>query len=182
MSAYELVSMDGHPILYDYLSTAHSFWDNYSNGRIDFPDEYTDDYKSGKTAIVIDAYLSLEHSKKEHMIQGFEIYLDEKISLESGLDLAKTYLPIDILEKWYHLSDSRCYYSKEEETRYYYLLYVPNEDDEEEIKKLNYNYAMLLLCLKNDELDYMCIKSTNTIPKYLYNYELEEWSYDFFAD
>lgn len=183
ISAYELLTMEGHPVLYDYLSSAHAFWDNYAEERIDFPDDYFDDFQSGKTALVIDAWLSLERDVDEHMIRDFEIYPNKEISLDEGLDLAKSYLPLEIMKKWYYLSNSECYYSQEDNRHYYYLLYVPTESGKEEIEKLenkySYNYVMLLLYVKNGNVDVICIRSTNTVPREIYNYEAQEWTYDF---
>lgn len=181
ISAYELVSMEGHPVLYDYLSTAHTFWDNYAEKRIDFPDDYFDDFQSGKTALVIDAWLSLERDLDEHMIRGFEIYPNKEISLDEGLDLAKSYLPLDIMKKWYALEWSKCYYSEENKEYQYYVLYVPTESGKENIDKqgLDYNYVGVSLTVQNDIVIGLSVVSTNPLGRTANGYKEIDWEYDF---
>lgn len=180
ISAYELISMEGHPVLYDFLSTAHTFWDNYAEKRIDFPDDYFDDFQAEKTVLVIDAWLSLEHGFNEHMIRGFEIYPDKEISLDEGLNLAKSYLPMDILKKWYALEWSKCYYSEEDNVYQYYVLYEPTESGKENIDKqgLDYNYAGVSLTVQNDVVIGLSVISTNPLGRHTDGHEID-WKYDF---
>ena len=103
VSAYELITMKGHPVLYDYLSVAHTFWDDYADGRIDFGDDVFYNFETGKTVLSIETYLVLEHALDEHMIRRFNIYPNKELSLSEGLDIAKSYLPLDILKEWYTL-------------------------------------------------------------------------------
>jgi len=175
ISAYQLVTMEGHPVLYDYLSSAHTFWDDYADGRIDFPDDYFDDYERGKTALIIFAY------RPEHMIRKFEIYPDEEISLDEGLNLAKSYLPMDILKKWYVLKRSECYFFEKDNEYWYSLLYVPTESGEKSIEEsgLDYNYAEVFIYVKNDIVTTICISSTSQTPNTGRDYEIKEWTHDF---
>ena len=184
ISAYELLTMEGHPVLYDYLSTAHTFWNDYADGRIDFPDDFFDDYKTDTTALVIDAYINTEHNLKDHMIRGFEIYPNTELSLQEGLDLARSYLPMDILKKWYIKKHGDCYYFAERNEYIYYILYVPTEDGEKAIKELetDYNYACVNIYVENDIIKTIAISSVNKQPRTgnLNRSEIQEWDYDFF--
>lgn len=183
ISAYELLTMEGHPVLYDYLSAAHTFWDDCADGRIDFPDDFFDDYKTDTTALVIDAYINTEHNLKEHMIRGFAIYPNTELSLQEGLDLARSYLPIDILKKWYIKKHGDCYYFSERNEYIYYMLYVPTEDGEKAIKELeaDYNYACINIYVENDIIKAIAISSVNKPPRTgnLNRSEIQEWDYDF---
>lgn len=181
ISAYELLAMEGHPVLYDYLSAAHNFWDNYAEKRIDFPDNYFDDFQSGKTALVIDAWLSLERDLDEHMIRGFEIYPNKEITLDEGLNLAKTYIPLDILGKWYEISQSEKYYFEKENRYRYSILYVPTEEGKGEIEKsgIDYNYVKVMISVENEIVTMIQIISTNETPNLGHDYEVQEWNYDF---
>lgn len=180
MTAYQLVSMDGHPVLYDYLSTAHDFWDNYAEGRIDFADKHIN-YESGKTALMIDAYLSLERNLKEHMIRSFEIYPNEKLSIDELLGLAKTYLPMDLLKEWYDLQWSHCYYYEEHNSYLYSWLYTPTEKGKDAIKEqnLDYNYAMVIIQMGDDFMPSISIRSTNSMPNLGKDYKEIDLEYDF---
>lgn len=181
ISAYELVTMEGHPVLYDYLSTAHTFWDSYAEKRIDFPDDYFDDFQSGKTALVIDAWLSLERDLDEHMIRAFEIYPNKEITLDEGLNLAKTYIPLDILGKWYEISQSEKYYFEKENRYRYSILYVPTEEGKGEIEKsgIDYNYIKVMINVENEIVTAIQIFSTNETPNLGHDYEVQEWNFDF---
>ncbi len=178
MTAYQLVSMEGHPVLYDYLSTAHDFWDNYAEGRIDFADKHIN-YESGKTALMIDAYLSLERNLKEHMIRSFEIYPKDKLSLDEGLDLAKSYVPMDILKKYYALEWSRCYCK--DEYSMYVILYKPTEDGKKtiETQNLDYNYVMVIIDTKDNCVTGIKIDSVYSLSRHINEYKETDWEYDF---
>lgn len=180
ISAYELVTMEGHPVLYDYLSAAHTFWDNYAEKRIDFPDDHFDDFQAGKTVLIIDAWLSTERELEEHIMRGFEIYPNKEISLNEGLDIAKSYLPLDILRKWYALEWSKCYYSEENNTYQYYVLYAPTESGKESIDEqgLDYNYAGVSLTVQNDIVIGLEVVSTNPLGRNTDGKEID-WEYDF---
>ncbi len=180
ISAYELVTMEGHPVLYDYLSEAHTFWDNYADERIDFGDDVFYNPETGKTALSIETYLSLEHALDEHMIRGFNIFPNKEISLSEGLDIVKTYLPLDILKKWYALEWSKCYYSEENNTYQYYVLYTPTESGKESIDKqgLDYNYAGVSLTVQNDIVIGLSVVSTNPLGRNTDGKEID-WEYDF---
>lgn len=186
ISAYELLTMEGHPVLYDYLSTAHTFWNDYADGRIDFPDDFFDDYKTDTTALVIDAYINTEHNLKDHMIRGFEIYPNTELSLQEGLDLVRSYLPMDILKKWYIKECGDCYYFAERNEYIYYMLYVPTEDGEKAIKELeaDYNYACINIYVENDIIKTIVISSVNKQPRTgnLNRSEIQEWDYDFLKE
>ncbi len=181
LSSFQLISMEGHPVLYDYLSEAHTFWDKHSDGRIDFNDDYFDDYQQGKTVLVIDTYSALEHNLKEHMIRSFEVYPDEKITLKDGLKLAKSYLPLDIMKKWYYLENSEYYYTKGSKLRSYFTLYEPTKKGEKAIKKLglDYNYVAIFIETKNNVVKSININSVYNVPRDLDYDKCKKWSYDF---
>lgn len=180
-STNRLITMENHPVLYDYLSAAHIFWDNDAEGSIDFPDDYFDDYKEGKTVLIIDAYVNAERDKTDHLIQGFEIYPDTKITLDEGLEIAKTYLPLDILKEWYTKEHSYCYSYEDSNEYIYYALYVPTENGKKSIDEsgIDYNYARVMVYVENDVVTAILISSTNSMPNMGNEYELQEWSYDF---
>ena len=180
ISAYELLTMEGHPVLYDYLSAAHTFWDDYADERIDFGDDVFYNFETGKTVLSIETYLALEHALDEHMIRKFNIYPNKEISLNEGLDIAKSYLPLDILKKWYTLEWSKCYYSEENNTYQYYVLYVPTESGKENIDKqgLDYNYAGVSITVQNDIVIGLSVVSTNPLGRATNGHEID-WEYDF---
>lgn len=181
ISAYELLTLEGHPVLYDYLSAAHTFWDDYADERIDFGDDVFYDFETGKTVLTIETYLALEHALDEHMIRGFNIYPDIEISLDEGLSLAKSYIPIDIMKKWYALKTSECYRFVESNSYDYMLFYVPTESGKENIdqQKLDYNYVEVILHVENDVVKTIDISSTYTSYRNRGEYELQDWNYDF---
>ena len=180
LTAYQLVSMDGHPVLYDYLSAAHDFWDNYAEGRIDFGDTYYEN-ESGECALSMETYEVLERDQKEHMIRSFEIYPNEKLSLDKLLELAKTYLPMDVLREWYILNWSDCYYYEKENSYIYSMLYTPTDKGKEAIEKqnLDYNYAMVIIQMGDEFMPSILIRSTNSMPNIGNEYQRLEWEYDF---
>ena len=177
LSGLELLSMDGHPVLYDYLSNAHTFWDSYADGRI----EYDGDYQSGKTVLMIETYEMFELDLKEHMIRSFEIYPDEKLSLKDGLELTKTYLPLDVMKKWYALEDSECYCFKEDNEYWYCALYTPTKKGRKAINKskLDYGRVFVLICIQKNIVDSIRIDSAYMLPNTGSNYKVKKWSYDF---
>ena len=181
ISAYELVTMEGHPVLYDYLSAAHTFWDDYADERIDFGDDVFYKPETGKTVLSIETYLSLERTLDEHMIRKFNIYFDKEVSLNEGLDIAKSYVPIDIMKKWYMLEESKCYYFQESNSYEYLLFYKPTESGKETIEqqKLDYNYVEVILHMENDIVKTIHISSTYTSYRNRGEYELQDWEYDF---
>lgn len=181
VSTLELITMAEHPVLYDYLSKAHDFWDNYANGRIVFADD-KHNYESGKTVLCIDAYLSTERNQEEHMIRKFEIYPDTEIAFEEGLNIAKSYLPMNILKQYYALAWSECYYDESQDRYTYIMLYTPTENGKEIIddKKLDYVYAGVIIGVKDDIVTSISITSTNPISRNITNGTKKiDWEYDF---
>lgn len=182
-STNRLITMENHPVLYDYLSAAHTFWDNDAERSIDFPDDYFDDYKEGETVLIIDAYVDTERDKADHLIRGFEIYPDTKIALDEGLEIAKTYLPLDILKEWYTKEHSYCYYFDDSNEYIYNMLYVPTEEGKNGIKESgkDYNYVCINVYLENDVVKAIAISSVNSTPKTgnLNRSEKTEWDFDF---
>lgn len=185
LSPFQLISMKGHPVLYDYLSDAHDFWDDYSNGRIDFPDDYFDDYLSEKTVLVIDTYSASVYNAKEKVINSFEIYPNKKISLKKGLELTKSYLPIELMKKWYTLKHCDRYHFEDDKAGVYYYsaLYVPTKKGKKAIKKLKvkYNYVSILIYVKNNKVLNIEIGTVYHTPHWRTGVELKtkKWSYDF---
>lgn len=180
LSDYELISMDGHPVLYDYISDAHDFWDDYADGRINFDDIYFNN-ESGDCVLSMTTYEVLERNQKEHMIRSFEINLKEKMSIKKLLKLAKSYLPINILKKWYSLKLCECYYEKKSDSYIYTILYEPTENGKKAIKKqnLDYNYAMVIIQMGNEIMPSISICSTYSMPDIDDDYKQVEWKYDF---
>lgn len=177
LSGHELITIDGHPVLYDYLSTAHKVWDEYADGRIDFADDYSDDYKAGKTVLVVDAYTAIEQGKEEHEIKGFEIYPSEEMTLDNSLEIAKSYIPMDILEKWYSLAWSRKYIKEESER--YEILYTPTENGKAafDSQEKDYNYVAISIHIENGNVEFIGISSTNPLSR-MPGYQQQEWEYD----
>lgn len=181
-ASLSVYAMQGHPLLYDYLSEAHNFWDNCAEGRIDFPDNYFDDYKAGKTELIIEAYINTERGLKDHIIRSFEVYPQE-MTLQEGIEVTKTFLPIDIMKKWYKKESSDQYFFKEENESIYHMLYIPTDEGKKEFdnSEKDYNYVCINIYTKNDIVNAISIGSVNSQPRTgnLNRSEITEWDYDF---
>lgn len=183
LTSFQLISMEGHPVLYDYLSDAHDFWDDYAKERIVFPDDVYSNFESGKTVLVIDSYPARlgNFDYEDSTINNFEIYPNKKISLKKGLKLAKSYLPLDIMKKWYCLEISEYYYSKGSKWRYYFASYKPTKKGEKAIKKseLDYNYVAIFIETKNNIVKSIDIDSVYNVPREIDYDKIKKWSFDF---
>ncbi len=187
LTSFQLISMERHPVLYDYLSDAHDFWDDYAKERIVFPDDVYSNFESGKTVLVIDAYPARLGSfdYENSTINSFEIYPNKKISLKKGLELTKSYLPIELMKKWYTLEYCDRYHFEDDKAGVYYYsaLYVPTKKGKKAIKKskIKYNYVSILIYVENNKVLNIQIETVYNTPHWRTGVELEtkKWSYDF---
>lgn len=83
-----------HPVYYGNLKDAKNFSENFSEKTVVVDDQYS--FDSEKTLLYISGY--------DNSIRDIQIYLDktnERVTEKKGLKIANSYLPKDILKKYY---------------------------------------------------------------------------------
>ena len=181
-SDLETIKASGHPTYYGSVEDAHTAWENTSKGKVIFPDSF-DRYKSGKTIITMSGY----RDEKNAIIRGFEIYFMNcqpavSIELDTALDIAKTYLPLDVLSEYYDFNDSYFLPEGNGKGGNYVVRYHLTDSASEGYYAKEHSYAgqMNIIFYVNDSgyVDYFTIGmqmpngTTATV-------EAVEWQYDF---
>jgi len=125
-SDMDLITRSGHPTYYGSVSLAHSVWSDARKGKIIFPDSY--DKYSKETILILEAY------KNSDLIRGIEIYFSNfeqpvQLSVDEVLKIATTYLPFDIVNKYYKFGGSELIVpdqNNKEKSSYYVVSYHHN--------------------------------------------------------
>lgn len=178
-SDLELIKAQGHPTYYGNAESAHEVWNDTSNTKIIYPDSNYR-YKSGKTIILMESY-------RGDIILDVEIYFMNcqpavNVDLNSALDIAKTYLPLDILSEYYEFYESYFLPKGSGEEGIYAVRYHLTDAAKAGYYADEHDYAgqmhILLYANDNGYIDYFDIGSqmpNGTTP----TAEAVEWHFDF---
>lgn len=184
----DLITADGHPTYYGKMADAQAAWGEAEKGKIIFPDSH--DKYSEKTIMILDG-----NSKEEtEIIRGIEIYFEnfsnsQTISLEEAIDIAASYIPHEIINRWYEFDQSYCLQSIEYDNKkdtYYVISYGLTEEGSEAYYKKRHSYSgsIDIVFEKNKEgyINYLAIKFGT--PRWMSSietngYKKVEWDYNF---
>lgn len=122
----EIITKKDHPTYYGLTTQAHKVWDDVDKEKIVFPDSF--DKYSDKTILVMGGY-SLD--EENSIIRDIEVYFQNfstaaDISLDEALKIAGSYIPYDIISKWYEFNESYCLQpedSTSDDATYYVVSY-----------------------------------------------------------
>lgn len=171
-----ILTAEGHPTYYGSMSSAHLVWDTADSRKISF-----DESNRKRHAII---YLD---SRSSNTIHNIEVYFNHSkelndISLDDALRIASSYLPYDILSRYYDFSDSYCVSPKDEnhEETYYVVSYRLNESG----KSTDYDGSVDIIfeLSKKNKANYFSIGFGT--PRWMnrldFNgYEEVKWQYNF---
>lgn len=169
----DILHIDNHPVLYDDGIEAKKFALSYDEIITD-----TKSFKSGKTRMVLISY-GLAGGDKDSLLHEIELYPEESLSFEDGLELAKEYLPMDIIEDHYIQEWSKKYCLTENGSQMYAQLYKPENRQSDWFKnnKKSYNYVLLFLNIKDKRVSNIVLRTTNSLPNTDKNCESTHWDY-----
>lgn len=171
-----ILTAEGHPTYYGSMGNAHRIWDDANLQKISF-----DESNQKRRAII---YLG---STSGGIINNIEIYFNQSkelnnLSLNDAIQIASSYLPYDILNKYYEFSDSYCASPKDENDgeTYYVVSYQLNESG----KSTDYDGSVDIIfeLSKEDKVNYFSIGfgTPHWMNRLDFNgYEEVKWQYNF---
>ena len=182
----EIIMRPGHPTYYGSLEKAHEVWGDIETGRIHFGDvEYGHDDKP---------ILTLDSSRDSDLIRTVLIIFDyfseqPNYSLDDAVEIAASYMPFEIMEKYYEFQKSRMIApdeSREGDAIYYVISYHLTDEgkDAYDSKEHAYSGSIDVVMEAKDER----IRSINIsygTPRWMgylskNEYHEEEWNCDLF--
>lgn len=181
-SDMEIVTRDGHPTLYGSVEQAHEIWKDVSKGKIVFPDK--NDSYSDKTIVYLDAY------RDEDMIRTVDIYFsnfeeEEDVTLDDALKISASYMPFDIIDKYYECDGSKLYVSDDgDKANYYVISYGLTDSAGDAYYAGEHQYSGsidVIFKVQNDIVQNFSIRfGTEKWMNYpeKNSYHTEEWEYD----
>ena len=127
-SDLEIITRENHPLYYGSVDQSHTVWDDVTGGKIVFADGY-DKYQDS-TIIYMDAY------RNSDLIRNIEIYFSNfekpvNYSAKDILPIVASYMPFDIIEKYYNFDKSEKLLPNKkntEKTSYYIITYSLTSD------------------------------------------------------
>lgn len=158
----------------------------YNNGKDaeDFAKKYDSvvtkarDYEKDKTEIVFNIYAP-QTSPKETILHEIELYPQRDLNLDEVMELAKEYLPMNVIRDHYVQEWSKKYCQKEDGARLYAQLYTPINRESEWLKnsEVEYNYVLIFTEMLDDKAKYVVLRTTNDMPNTDRNCKTEQWDY-----
>lgn len=142
ISDLDIVRKDGHPKYYGDTKQAYTTWKDIEKGKIVYPKD--NDRYSEKSIVCFSGYRQGENNE---IIRGIEVYfsnmdLEESVSLDIAVEIAKDYLPFDIIEQWYKFDKSYCVVEDENnQHKYYVVTYVLTESGSDAYYKHTHAYS-----------------------------------------
>lgn len=127
----ELLSLDGHPKLYDTDKTAEEFYSQFDDFRVRVADYSWIAQRQRGLKSFADDTIILYLAKSDGYIRGALFNLKESdfghsIGVSSVFDVVGLYLPSDLMAVY--KTDAACVYSSGQETQYIYCAHLNGED------------------------------------------------------
>lgn len=189
-----IFSLTGHPTYYDSVEMAKAFWKDYLGEQVILPGSY-ENYESGKTLIFTEGYGS-----NNTLLTNIELCFSNSsvgtVALESALNIAKEYLPIEMMRQYYFfdcsyiLSDT----DKEKNESFLYIVHYSitdkgsehREQTKQDVYTMPYEIYIKLFGSATN-IDVVQINDNLDNSYWEINYERNgfmkmEWEYDFLSD
>lgn len=191
ISDLEIITAEDHPTYYGSTEQAHKVWKNINKEKIVFADSY--DKYTENTIICMSGYRTGE---KNQIIRNIEIYFKNfsspiDLSLKDALNIAKTYLPFEIINSYYEFYKSYCIQPLDDDNKntYYIVSYHLTESAKSAYYSNEHSYSgtidVIICSNQNENVDYFTIGFGT--PKWMgfldrNGYQKTEWDYDFYKN
>lgn len=183
-SDLEIITRTGHPTYYGSIESSHALWDDVASGKIVFGNGYNE--YSDKTILCVEGY------RNSDLIHGIEVYFSNfeqpaTISLEEALPIITSYIPYDVIEKYYQFNESKVYIPDEDnsaQTKYYVITYNLT-DNGKALYGNEHEYSgsidIVINVNENESVDSFSINFG--VPRWMMspstnNYHIEKWEYN----
>lgn len=121
----EIITRTGHPTYYGSVISSHTIWDDVPKNKIIFADK--NETFGNETIISMSAYKNSDLIRSIHItFSNFENPIN--YTIEDVLPIVSSYMPYDIIDKYYHYTGSR--------------LIAPNEDNSKREKYYTFSYGL----------------------------------------
>lgn len=182
----DIIMRTGHPTYYGSVEQSHAVWDDIEKGRIHFGDK---SYGNNDNPI-----LSMDAYRKSDLIRSIYISFtnfkeEVSVPLDEALKIAASYMPFDIMDRWYEYGKSEMIVPDEGhqgKDSYYVISYGLTDEggDAYYAKEHEYSGSIDVIIQVNDE----AVKSINITfgtPRWMSSlkqnsYLREEWSCDLY--
>lgn len=169
----DILHIDGHPVLYDDGAKSRKFAAEHKGIETEYKN-----YKRGETVISLRIY-GQTGKQADSILHEIELYPQQDLDLNETMQLAKEYLPMDIIKEHYAQEWSKRYCQQDDGARLYAQLYKPIDRQSEWFKnnEINYNYVLIFTKIASDKAEYLVLRTTNSMPNTGRNCEIEQWDY-----
>ena len=186
ISDLEIITLDGHPTYYGSVEQSHTVWDDVEKGKIQFGDK--DNGTNDKPIIAM--YASKDSDIISGLLINFEYFDEEaKVTPEEALTIAASYMPFDIMDKYYEYSGSKLIVpdeSRKDDPSYYVVSYHLTDEGSEAYYANEHEYSGTINVIIQVLGDYaQNIDFTSGTPRWMSSLEIneyhsEDWTYDFY--
>lgn len=151
-SDLEIITREGHPTYYGSVKSSHNVWKDVKKNKIIFADSY-DNYKD--TTI-----LSMSAYRNSDLIRGISVNFNNfeepcKMTVKEVLPIIASYMPYDIMDKYYQFDKSESIQPDEgKDGEYYYVISYNLTDSEKkayDLKEHEYSGTIDVIICANKE-------------------------------
>lgn len=140
-SDMEIITRSGHPTYYDSVILSHEIWDDVERGKIHFADKT---YGYDDSPI-----LSMHANRNSDIINDISINFENfdqegTITLEDALSITFSYMPFEIMERYYTYSGSKLIEpdeSRKDSPSYYVISYRLTDEGKASYESKEHSYS-----------------------------------------